>query len=130
MELKSSAGQLVLMYAVGLKSSAGQLVLLKAVELESSAGRPVLMYAVELKSSAGQLLLLYAVDLKSVWTAGVAECCALWSWSSHLDSSCCCMLWSSLHIRGTKEIVSILSCMVHGKSHWFKPNTCCQFSQF
>ena len=59
-ELKSFAGQLVLLYAVCCRAVvfywAGQLVLLYAVELKSSAGQLVLLCAVELKSSSGQLV--------------------------------------------------------------------------
>ena len=51
----------------------------------------------ELESSSGQLVLLYAVELPL----------------------------SQRHGRNCKEV---LSWMVHSKSHWFKPNTCCRRS--
>ena len=46
------------------------------MELRSSTGQLLLLYAVELESFAGQLVLMYAVELKlSGQQAGVAVCC-------------------------------------------------------
>ena len=51
------------------------------MELKSSAGWLLLLYAVELKSSAGQPVLLYAVDLKgllyAVCCGAEIVCCVL-----------------------------------------------------